>query len=363
MVSYKFTHLLKCKCYSHFIHHTGYVYVISFPNISFTMYLDTVKELQKWQDEAEHWKSQPTVSHTSHNGMGEVCIELCHAIGKVTPRSKESPIKFPNQPSFHPKNSRYQFDLQKFKGEESKDDLIASLKQSCKGCSMYLHKDISPSTKEFQLRCVHYPLQHKSSLKFSDTQKFSKDDCVTETVKMQKGKNNNAFSRMANPKLRTKKNSKATVDRRQNQKQISSSHKSNNRRVSTVRAASSATRCHMNLRVFLDEKAGSWHLHQSSNLDHKFHVPSVEDSTTLKKKDLTSEQLSTLNVLFDSGVSPTIIAKAMTESVHSSTGKKGAFLAQTIANIGCQERKTMDEISGIKPHWSQAEKVLKILDR
>jgi len=117
------------------------------------------------------------------------------------------------------------------------------------------------------------------------------------------------------------KNSKATVDRRQNQKQISSSHQSNNRRVSTVRAASSATRCYMNLRVFLDEKAGSWHLHQSRNFDHKFHVPSIEDSTTVKK-NLTSEQLSTLNVLFDSGVSPTIIAKAMTESVHSSTGKK-----------------------------------------
>ena len=339
MVSYKFTHLLKCKCYSHFIHHTGYVYVISFPNISFTMYLDTVKELQKWQDEAEHWKSQPTVSHTSHNGMGEVCIELCQAIGKVTPGSKESPIKFPNQPSFHPKNSRYQFDLQKFKGEESKDDLIASLKQSCKGCSMYLHKDISPSTKEFQLRCVHYPLQHKSSLKFSDTQKFSKDDCVTETVKMQKGKNNNAFSRMANPKLRTKKNSKATVDRRQNQKQIPSSHQSNNRRVSTVRAASSATRCHMNLRVFLDEKAGSWHLHQSSNLDHKFHVPSVEDSTTLKKNDLSSEQLSTLNVLFDSGVSPTIIAKAMTESVHSSTGKKVHSWLKLLLTLGVRRGK------------------------
>ena len=178
---------------------------------------------------------------------------------------------------------------------------------------MYLHKDMSSSTKDFQLHCVHYPLQHKSSLKFSDTQKFSKDDCVTETVKMQKGKNNNAFSRMANPK----------VDRRQKQKQISSSHKSNNRRVATVRAASSATRCHMNLRVFLDEIAGPGHLHQPNNLDHKFHVPSVEDSTTLKKNDLTSEQLSTLNVLFDSGVSPTIIAKAMTESVHSSTGKRG----------------------------------------
>jgi hypothetical protein len=43
--------------------------------------------------------------------------------------------------------------------------------------------------------------------------------------------------------------------------------------------------------------------------------------------------------------------------------EKGAFLAQTIANIGSQERKTMDEISGIKLHWSEAEKVLKILDR
>ena len=89
--------------YFHFIHHTGYVHVISFPNISFTMYLDTVKELQKWQDEAEHWKSQPTICHTSHNGMGEVSIELCQAIGKVTPGSKESLIKFPNQPSFIPR--------------------------------------------------------------------------------------------------------------------------------------------------------------------------------------------------------------------------------------------------------------------
>ena len=40
---------------------------------------------------------------------------------------------------------------------------------------------------------------------------------------------------------------------------------------------------------------------------------------------------------------------------------KGAFLAQTIANIGSQERKTVDEISGIKPHWSEAEKSSKYL--
>jgi len=96
----------------------------------------------------------------------------------------------------------------------------------------------------------------------------------------------------------------------------------------------------MNINVFLNEKVGSWYLDRSSILDHVFHVPSVEDPTTLKS-DITDEQLSTLNVLFDSGISPTIITKAMTESVHSSTGKRGAFLAQTIANIGSQERKTI----------------------
>jgi len=52
------------------------------------MYLDTVKELQKWQDEAERWMSQPTIYHTSDNCMGEVPIELCKAIGKVPPGSK-----------------------------------------------------------------------------------------------------------------------------------------------------------------------------------------------------------------------------------------------------------------------------------
>ena len=113
---------------------------------------------------------------------------------------------------------------------------------------------MSSSTKDFQLHCVHYPLQHKSSLKFSDTQKISKDDCVTETVKMQKEKNNNAFSRMDNPKLRTKMNSKATVDRREKQNQVSPIQKSNNRRVATVRAASSETHCHMNLHVFWMKK-------------------------------------------------------------------------------------------------------------
>ena len=93
-------------------------HLISLVIITFTMYLNTVKELQKWQDEAKHWKSQSTICHAANNGMDEVSIELCQAIGKVPTGSKQSPIKFPNQPPFPPKNSWYQFNLKKFKGEE-----------------------------------------------------------------------------------------------------------------------------------------------------------------------------------------------------------------------------------------------------
>ena len=165
---------------------------------------------------------------------------------------------------------------------------------------------------------------------------------------MQKDKNNNTFSRMDNPKLHTKKKTKATVDLRLKEKDVSTIQKPNNRRVATVRAASSKTCCHMNLHVFLDEKAGSWYLHQSSNLDHKFHVPSVEDSTTLKEMispmNNWVRSMSYLTALY----LPPLLPKPW-QKVFIHQLEKGAFLAQTIANVGSQERKTMDKISGIKP--------------
>ena len=79
------------------------------PCTSFIMYLDTANELQKWQDEAEHWKSQPSICHTTNNGSTSIWIKT-----------------FTNQIS-QSENSRYQFDIKKFKGEYSKNNLIATL--------------------------------------------------------------------------------------------------------------------------------------------------------------------------------------------------------------------------------------------
>ena len=61
-------------------------------------------------------------------------------------------------------------------------------------------------------------------------------------------------------------------------------------------------------------------------------------SKLLNKNDLNDGQLVTLNISYGSGVPPSVIAKAMTESIHSTTGKKGQFITDTINNIGKQEK-------------------------
>ena len=47
------------------------------------------------------------------------------------------------------------------------------------------------------------------------------------------------------------------------------------------------------------------------------------DASVLKQKDLSDEHQSTLNILFRSGVSPTVISNVMTDLVHMSLDKKG----------------------------------------
>ena len=61
-------------------------------------------------------------------------------------------------------------------------------------------------------------------------------------------------------------------------------------------------------------------------------MPEDENAKTLNKNDLNDDQLATLNILWQSGVTPSVIAKAMTESAQSTTGKKGQFVTDTINN-------------------------------
>ena len=121
------------------------------------MYIDTVLSVTGWQDSALHWISS---FNFDHHG---VPIDACVALDKAA----ITPNNAPDQPHPRPKNSKYQFDLSKFNGPDAKYELIRYINVLCPGCYLFLHKNDTVK-HQYQLRCNHYPLIHKSIYKFSD---------------------------------------------------------------------------------------------------------------------------------------------------------------------------------------------------
>ena len=149
------------------------------------MHPDTVNALTNWQKKASNWKPDPLIDHDG------ICVPLCEVIG---PKAS-IPNNVPCQPRWHPKNSYYQFDSKRFSGPKALHDLIDTLKTSCPGCSLYLQENKDKKCSYFQLRCNHYPIQHKSSVKFSP-ECFTKDGVPVATEKWVTS--NPGFKRMNN---------------------------------------------------------------------------------------------------------------------------------------------------------------------
>ena len=97
---------------------------------------------------------------------------------------------------------------------------------------------------------------------------------------------------------------------------------------------------------FMNVVTGTWHLHRGSSLLHEYHVRHDEDVIILKQKDLSNEHRSTLNILFRSGVSPTVISNVMTDLVHMSWDKKGDHRISNLRylywNFVADTQKTFD---------------------
>ena len=154
------------------------------------MHLNTVKSITGWQDLASEWHSDPIVKH------GNTDVQLCHAVGP----DACPPDDCPGQPSLYPRHSLYQFDSNCYHGAESRDSLISMLKHSCPGCTLFLQQN-DTKNHMYQLRCNHYPTQHHSSQKFSDPERFTKDNVVPITNKRSQSHSQSAFQRMRNPKM------------------------------------------------------------------------------------------------------------------------------------------------------------------
>ena len=78
----------------------------------------------------------------------------------------------------------------------------------------------------------------------------------------------------------------------------------------------------MNIRFFMNKVTGTWHLQQHLYLLHKFHMRQEEDTTTLAATDFSDKHKSALNILFQSGVPPSVISIVMTDLVQITSDKK-----------------------------------------
>jgi len=113
----------------------------------------------------------------------------------------------------------------------------------------------------------------------------------------------------------------------------------------------------------MHDEEQTWHLAHKSILKHSYHMPEEENSKLHNKNDLNDGQLAILNILYGSGVPPSVIAKAMTEFVQSITGKKRQFVTDIINNIWKQEKVVMDALEGIQStNMNQARRTLAMLD-
>jgi hypothetical protein len=158
------------------------------------------------------------------------------------------------------------------------------------------------------------------------------------------------------------KKKKASLMQKKSMKRKQSLKKNSNddpyaRRCVTKYASSADQTCPMRLFVFLSCD-NEWYLQTNSCLQHKHHPKLEEEATALSQRDMSEQQQSLVNVLFDHKIPPTTISKVLSEL---NDDDKGTFLPKTLFNFTEKSRNLIDVANGILPTCSDAEKTIKKL--
>ena len=159
-------------------------------------------------------------------------------------------------------------------------------------------------------------------------------------VKQKRGvaKKSGVWDRMGNSKLKMKSNKQTPEKRKKvtdNRGKIpvkDANPTSTAKRTLTSRAKSSDTRCHMNVRLDMSIRDGSWFLNSSSHLKHTYHGSDEPDTMLLNETDTNDEQINYMRLMYESGVTNQTIANIMSNALNKN-GTPGEFLASTIKNI------------------------------
>jgi len=160
-----------------------------------------------------------------------------------------------------------------------------------------------------------------------------------------------AFTRMPDYKLRKKSSLELSPKQSVYEKDKAT------RRTSGSVAVSKETRCNMCLRLTRFYNSGSWYLGKGSNLRYTFHCPVEPEVTKLSDTSLNAEEVDCMKIWYNNGVGVASMGKILT-SLAKRRGVKGLYLAQTVRNMTERLQSTMNEVSGIDPKWTVAQKTI-----
>jgi hypothetical protein len=249
-----------------------------------------------------------------------------------------------------PKNTTFKFDESKYKGEDSEEVLKDDLKSACVGCSLHWRKAyVGLMQTSYVLRCDHYRVSDSRFGAVFEGGNFSKSGSTVESNK-QRG-SSGAFQRMPDYKLRKKPSLELS------HKQSVYEKDNSTRRTSGSVAVSKVTRCKMSLQLKRFHNSGCWYLGKGSNLHHTFHCPIEPEVTKLSDTSLNSEEVDYMKILYHNGVGVASMGKILT-SLAKRRGVKGLYLSQTVRNMTERLQSTMNEVSGIDPKWTVAQKTI-----
>lgn len=286
---------------------------------------------------------------------GDETFDLTHAVGD----NAMLPADIPDQPSQYPPGTSYCFDPT-YIGDESFDKLFASLKSSIQDCDLVIHKcfrKIKRSTYfAYELRCSRYRVSTFDTSQF-DQDKVTKRNTVPASNKKRRSSNEKSLTdRFAHHKLKGK-NVASSMHRKS---QINGDGPRNNR-TKTYASNDKSCRCPMILKLRMNPVSGRFYLDKSSHIHHEYHHPIYQDAALLKKTDLTEDETTWLHEMVAMGLSCGQIAGIMT-GYFNKTGREGEFDPNNIKNIVFRHQREVDEIAGIAPEFSVAEKTLKRLN-
>ena len=132
-------------------------------------------------------------------------------------------------------------------------------------------------------------------------------------------------------------------------------------RMESGRADSQSTRCHQIVRLLL-AKDERWYLQENSNLLHSFHEELPPESNVLGEKDLSKQERSWIENMYETGISNGAIASVMTSYFDKEGKAKGEFLPQTIESLTQKIQKECDVVKNISPDMTIAERTLQELN-